>query len=62
VDLEFFLIMIILPYPMPTYFTFTIFAKTIRFIPEIEEYKTLRPLLASTSQRGHGYMIWQQQS
>jgi hypothetical protein len=44
--------MIILPYPMPTDFAFTIFAKTIRFIPEIEEYRTSRPFLASTSQRG----------
>jgi hypothetical protein len=44
--------MIVLPYKMPTHFAFTIFVKTIGFIPEIEEYKTLRPLLASTSQRG----------
>ena len=47
--------MIILPHPMPTDFAFTIFAETIWFVPEIEEYETSRPFLASTSQRGLTY-------
>jgi hypothetical protein len=44
--------MIVLPHPMPTDFTFTVFVKTIGFIPKIEEYRTLRPLLAPTCIKG----------
>jgi len=44
--------MIVLPHPMPTYFAFTVFAKTIRPILEINEYGTLRPQKGPNMHKG----------
>jgi hypothetical protein len=50
--LFFFVIMIVLPHPMPTYFAFTVFAETIRPILEIDEYGTLRPQKGPNMHKG----------
>jgi hypothetical protein len=47
--------MIVLPHPMPADFTFTVFVKTIGFIPEIEEYRTLRVLSGPNMHKGLRY-------
>jgi hypothetical protein len=52
-DLEIFLkIMMVILNPMPTYFAFTVFAKIIRLILEIDEYGNRLPILAATCNRG----------